>query len=79
MIEAIKNELDRGGQVFYVLPRIKGRNFSTLSLNMTTFALGCNLETSRIINFLTMEYIFLTVSLYIFPLSTYHFILPYQD
>ncbi|KAL9290015.1 ATP-dependent DNA helicase chloroplastic [Arabidopsis thaliana] len=24
VIEAIKNELDRGGQVFYVLPRIKG-------------------------------------------------------
>lgn len=24
VVSAIKNELDRGGQVFYVLPRIKG-------------------------------------------------------
>lgn len=24
VLSAIKNELDRGGQVFYVLPRIKG-------------------------------------------------------
>lgn len=34
VIEAIKNELDRGGQVFYVLPRIKGRMHYKLCLSL---------------------------------------------
>lgn len=32
VISAIKHELDRGGQVFYVLPRIKGNLFIDVSL-----------------------------------------------
>lgn len=34
VIEAIKNELDRGGQVFYVLPRIKGRMHYKICLSL---------------------------------------------